>query len=187
MTSAVAGVAVATDHGANATAVSDTVAQSSDDSDWSDGNSDSGGNPDNKTSDDSNDSRTGDDCKDEILKASIAFDKQSTDGESVTVQKVTLKEKGYVVIYDENGNVVGQSEQLEAGTHADVTIKLNDEFCEDTKLKAVLYVDSNGNDDDADWSDGDSDSDGDDSDDDGDHPALNGDKAISGWACIIIE
>ncbi|WP_435151976.1 DUF7282 domain-containing protein [Haladaptatus sp. DFWS20] len=184
LTSAVAGVAVATDDG-NVTGVSDTVEQSDNESDWSDGDSDSGGNEDNSTdSETGDDTKTGEDCADEEMKASITFDKQSSDGESVTVQEVTLKEKGYIVIYNQDGNVVGQSEHLEAGTHEDVDVMLNQKYCEDTKLKAVLYADSNG-DDDSDWSDGDSDS-GDDSDD-SDMPAINGDKVVSDWACICIE
>ncbi|WP_049971567.1 DUF7282 domain-containing protein [Haladaptatus cibarius] len=211
--SAVAGVAVATDHGANVTAVNDTVEQSadgsydcdndgddddpgdcdeqnSDDSDNSDSNS-----TDSDDSDNSDDSKTGEDCEDDALKASVTFDKQESDGESVMVQEATLEEDGYIVIYDQDGNVVGQSDHLEAGTHEDVHVELNDKYCEDTKLKAVLYADSNGNGD-ADWNDGsyDCDNDGDDDDPgdcDGsgnlDQSVTDDGNSVSDWACICIE
>ncbi len=97
----------------------------------------------------------------------------------MTVQEVTLEENGYVVIYDQDGSVVGYSEHLESGTHEDVEIELNQNYCDDAKLKAVLYADSNGNDE-SDWSDGDSDS-------DNDMPAMDGDEVVSDWARICIE
>ncbi len=65
LTSAVAGIAVATDDGADVTPVTDAVEQSDDESDWSDGDSDSDGNEDNSSDGD---------CEAE-MKANITFDK----------------------------------------------------------------------------------------------------------------
>ncbi|WP_336035522.1 DUF7282 domain-containing protein [Halobacterium yunchengense] len=63
--------------------------------------------------------------------AAVDFDDQDSDGETVTVDAVFLPEGGYVTVHDSGllegdalGSVVGVSEYLEPGYHADVTVPL---------------------------------------------------------------
>jgi hypothetical protein len=63
--------------------------------------------------------------------ASITFENQTTEGETVVVEEVTLEDDGFVAIHDASlldgevvSSVVGVSAYLEAGTHEDVEITL---------------------------------------------------------------
>jgi hypothetical protein len=56
--------------------------------------------------------------------AAVDFDNQSFDGESVTVDSVTVPEGGFVAIHNESGAVIGVSESLEAGTTENVEVPL---------------------------------------------------------------
>jgi hypothetical protein len=56
--------------------------------------------------------------------AAVDFDDQSTDGESVTVDSVTVPDGGFVAIHNESGAVIGVSESLEAGTTENVEVPL---------------------------------------------------------------
>jgi len=65
--------------------------------------------------------------------ASVTFEDQETEGQTVTVSNVTLTEPGYVVIHDERlqsdqtvSSVIGTSEYLPAGEYNNVTITLFD-------------------------------------------------------------
>ncbi|RBI63021.1 hypothetical protein DMJ13_00220 [halophilic archaeon] len=94
--------------------------------------------------------------------ASVTFDDQTTDGETVTTASVTLPEGGFVAVHDERlldgkalESVVGVSDYLDASTHENVEITLFDvmgaEFekrmlSEDQTLVAMPHLDSNGND-----------------------------------------
>ncbi|WP_139246594.1 DUF7282 domain-containing protein [Halogranum amylolyticum] len=93
--------------------------------------------------------------------ATVAFDDQTTGGETVTVAETTLPEGGYVAIHDARLNdgkalesVVGVSAYLEAGTHEHVEITLFDvegaefdvEMLErDQPLVAMPHRETNGN------------------------------------------
>jgi hypothetical protein len=127
-------------------------------------------------------------------KASITFDAQQSDGESVMVEEVTMAEGGFVVITNAHGEVIGTSEYLEAGTHENVEIELDQKLCKDQKVKATIYSDTTGNQE-GDWNDGsyDCDNDGDDDDPgdcdgsgDFDQPYEQGGEMVSDWACITI-
>ncbi|MDG5775585.1 BGTF surface domain-containing protein [Haloarculaceae archaeon H-GB2-1] len=78
--------------------------------------------------------------------ASVTFDDQESDGDSVTVASVTLSDGGYVAIHENNasGDVIGASEYLEAGTHSDVSITLDSTLSEDTTLVAMPHQDTDG-------------------------------------------
>lgn len=67
----------------------------------------------------------------ETAPPNVRFDKQTTRGENVTVQFVSLPEDGYVAIHTSEmlqttgfGRVVGVSGYLKAGTYRNVTINL---------------------------------------------------------------
>jgi hypothetical protein len=62
---------------------------------------------------------------------SVAFENQTTEGETVVVEEVTLEDDGFVAIHNASlldgntlGSVVGVSAYLEAGTHEDVEVTL---------------------------------------------------------------
>jgi len=96
----------------------------------------------------------GDEAANEDAKASITFDDQSFDGESVTVASATLPEGGFVVVYDESLGRLGASDYLSPGTHESVTVELFEENSfrsaddwsdrEEVTLLATLHYDSNG-------------------------------------------
>jgi hypothetical protein len=95
-------------------------------------------------------------------KASVTFDDQETDGNTVTVQSITMSKGGFAAIHDSSllegnvlGSVIGVSEKLEAGTHEDVEVMLFEgvpgaEYDqkvleEDQTLIAMPHLDTNGN------------------------------------------
>lgn len=79
--------------------------------------------------------------------ATVTFDRQSLDCEENTVvmQEVTLSDGGFVVIHGPDGDVVGVSGYLEAGTHEDVTVELDVELSADATLTAMAHRDTNDN------------------------------------------
>jgi flagellar protein FlaJ len=78
--------------------------------------------------------------------ASVQFQEQFG-GETVEVEEVTLSDGGYVVVYlhRPDGEVVGTSEYLPAGTHKSVEIELNRELPNDVTVVAIPHQDTNGN------------------------------------------
>ncbi len=81
----------------------------------------------------------------------MTFEDQTTNGTTVTIRSVTVPRGGFVVVHDTGivrGEVVesmiGQSGYLEAGTHRNVTIRLDESVNESQRLVAVLYRDSDG-------------------------------------------
>lgn len=88
----------------------------------------------------------------EARPASVTFEDQTSDGTEVTVNSVAVPEGGFVVIHDLGvvegeviESIVGTSEYLEAGTHENVTIELDESLNESQRLVAVVYRDSNEN------------------------------------------
>ncbi|MGM0592606.1 MAG: DUF7282 domain-containing protein [Halobacteriota archaeon] len=84
--------------------------------------------------------------------ASVAFSEQTTDGTQVTVDEVTLEEGGFVTIHDSSllvgnviGSVIGVSAYLEAGTHEDVVVELDQPLEESETLIAMPHLDTNEN------------------------------------------
>ncbi|ADB58953.1 hypothetical protein Htur_0052 [Haloterrigena turkmenica DSM 5511] len=55
--------------------------------------------------------------------ASITFEDQRGDGESVTVDEVSLSEGGFVVVTGSDGETLAVSDYLEAGSHENVTVE----------------------------------------------------------------
>lgn len=115
-----------------------TIEESSDDGTSDDNTTDDNTTDDNESSSAPNTT----DCGCENATADITFDRQTSDGETVTVDSVTLSAGGFVVVTDANGNVVGTSEYLTAGTHEDVTITLDDPVSSDTTLTGTVYQDA---------------------------------------------
>ncbi|MFC4550345.1 MULTISPECIES: DUF7282 domain-containing protein [Halorussus] len=84
--------------------------------------------------------------------AEVTFQNQSSDGETITIESVTLPEGGFVAIHDSSllegdavGSVLGNSVYLEAGTHENVTIKLARPIDETQTLIAMPHLDTNDN------------------------------------------
>ncbi len=79
--------------------------------------------------------------------ASVVFTQQSVDcnASTVVVDSVTLPNGGYVVIHNSNGDVVGHSDYLSAGTHENVTVTLDTQLTTSQKLTAMAHKDTNGN------------------------------------------
>ncbi|MFA9416702.1 hypothetical protein [Natrinema sp. HArc-T2] len=84
--------------------------------------------------------------------AYVTFNNQTTDGETVVVENVTLASPGFVTIHNSSlligdaiGSVIGTSEYLEAGTHENVTVTLDDPLEESETLIAMPHRDTNQN------------------------------------------
>ncbi|WP_375140843.1 DUF7282 domain-containing protein [Salinarchaeum laminariae] len=85
------------------------------------------------------------------VSASVDFVHQSSDGTTVTVERVDLSEGGFVTIHDETltngsvfGSVAGTSEYLDAGVHTDVTIMLDEPVDESHTFYAMAHQDTDG-------------------------------------------
>ena len=83
--------------------------------------------------------------------ASVTFDAQTSGGYTVTVDSVTLEDGGFVTIHDASvtegdvlASVVGSSDYLEAGTHENVTVRLDQPVSEDATLVAMPHKDTDG-------------------------------------------
>ncbi|WP_440007113.1 DUF7282 domain-containing protein [Halomicrococcus sp. SG-WS-1] len=86
------------------------------------------------------------------LSANVTFENQTTAGETVTVDSVSMSEGGFVAIHDRSlldgnavGSVVGTSQYLEPGTHEDVTVRLEEPIERSQVLIAMPHLDTNGN------------------------------------------
>ena len=100
------------------------------------------GDADNETADADNDSQP----------AYVTFEDQTTDGETVVVENVTIASPGFVTIHDSSllvgdvfESVIGTSEYLEAGTHEQVEVTLDEPLEEDETLIAMPHRDTNDN------------------------------------------
>ena len=91
---------------------------------------------------------------DDTETAAVDFDNQTTEGETVTVDSVTVPDGGFVAIHNESGAVIGVSESLEAGTTENVEVPLfegvegtefnQSELENDSALTAMPHYDRNG-------------------------------------------
>jgi PGF-CTERM protein len=71
--------------------------------------------------------------------ATVSFDDQQFDGESVTVESATLPDGGFAVVYDSGVERVGHSEYLEPGDHENLTVSLNASVEGSQVLMVTLY------------------------------------------------
>ncbi|WP_336358225.1 DUF7282 domain-containing protein [Haloarcula sp. CGMCC 1.6347] len=79
--------------------------------------------------------------------ATVSISEQESDGSEVVVDSAQLSEGGFIAIHAGNasGDVVGNSEYLEAGSHEDITITLDEPMDEDFTAVAMPHQDTNGN------------------------------------------
>jgi len=81
--------------------------------------------------------------------ATIDFADQTADGQRVTIEEVSLSEGGFVAVYGDVAvdadpdSVIGVSSYLEAGTHENVTIELDEPLAESGAVVAVAHHDTN--------------------------------------------
>jgi len=77
--------------------------------------------------------------------ASMDFPDQTTDGETITLESVSLSEGGFVVVHERSraGPVIGRSAYLPAGTHGQVVVTL-DRPPSNKNLVAVPHLDTDG-------------------------------------------
>lgn len=103
-----------------------------------------------ETPDDDDDQEEEDEDEDE---AEVEFRNQESDGQSVTVESVTLPNGGYVVLHDAGlfegdalDSTIGASEFLDEGEQEDVEVQLSDdaELSETAPLVAMPHEDSDG-------------------------------------------
>ncbi|ELZ24526.1 type II secretion system protein [Halosimplex carlsbadense 2-9-1] len=78
--------------------------------------------------------------------AQVTFDDQTMTGETVTVDSVSLSEGGYVTVRARtaDGEIVGHSEYLAAGSHEGIRIRLESAYSEEMELYAVPHLDTDG-------------------------------------------
>ncbi|EMA08983.1 PGF-CTERM protein/surface glycoprotein [Haloarcula vallismortis] len=100
-------------------------------------------------------SDVGDDIDGTIVEgetATVSISDQESDGSEVTVDSTQLSAGGFIVIHDSSllegeveGSVIGSSEYLEAGSHEDITITLDEPMDENFTAIAMPHLDTNGN------------------------------------------
>lgn len=71
--------------------------------------------------------------------ATVTFDDQQVDGESVTIASATLPDGGFAVVYDSAVEPIGHTEYLEPGDHENVTVSLNGSVEGSEVLMVTLY------------------------------------------------
>ena len=81
----------------------------------------------------------------------VNFTATTSGGQTVVVDEVTLEEGGFVTVHDSSlgddevlGSVRGTSAYLEAGTHTNVTVRLDEPLAEDDTLFAMAHRDTDG-------------------------------------------
>ncbi len=103
-------------------------------------------------SDGADDNVTDDDNETGAQSAWVTFEDQTSDGQTVVVDEVTMASGGFVAIHNSSllvgdalGSVIGTSEYLEPGTHEDVEITLDEPLEESETLIAMPHRDTNNN------------------------------------------
>jgi hypothetical protein len=86
---------------------------------------------------------------------SVQFDDQTLDDDTVTISSVTLPEGGFVAVVNQDGQIIGASDYLEAGTHSNVEVQVarpiesptdgDGSQARSTLLIAIAHQDSNFN------------------------------------------
>jgi len=74
----------------------------------------------------------------------VTFEDQSTTGEAVVVDSVSLSQGGYVVVRERtpDGQIVGHSRYLEPGTHEDVSVPIDRAYSDRMSLYASPHLDT---------------------------------------------
>ncbi|UPV76603.1 hypothetical protein M0R89_18900 (plasmid) [Halorussus limi] len=76
--------------------------------------------------------------------ASVTFTDQRTNGSVVTVNQTNLSAGGYVVVFAQNGTVLGNTSYLEPGTHENLTIPLDTGINASQVVIAAPHLDTDG-------------------------------------------
>ncbi|KAA9410233.1 PGF-CTERM sorting domain-containing protein [Haloarcula hispanica] len=79
--------------------------------------------------------------------ATVSINDQESDGSEVVIDSAQLSDGGFIAVHAGNasGDVVGNSEYLDAGSHEDITITLDEPMDEDFTAVAMPHLDTNGN------------------------------------------
>ena len=77
--------------------------------------------------------------------ASITFEDQPFNGSAVVVNETNLSDGGFVAVFDQDGELLGNSSYLEPGEYENVTIELNATIDREQVLVATPHMDTNGN------------------------------------------
>jgi len=80
-----------------------------------------------------------------VTNASITFENQTSNGTTVTVQRVMLNDGGFVQITGENGFSVGNSSYLEPGVQTNLTVQIDEPVTANQTLTAFAVRDVNDN------------------------------------------
>ncbi|WP_394340610.1 DUF7282 domain-containing protein [Natrinema ejinorense] len=88
---------------------------------------------------------------DVTVSAAVSASAQSSDGTTMTIDRVDLSEGGFVTVHDASlfegdvfGSVVGTSEYLEAGTHENVEVTFDERLTASQTVVPMAHQDTNG-------------------------------------------
>lgn len=77
--------------------------------------------------------------------ATVRFLDQSINDSSVVVSEANLSAGGFVVVFAQNGTVLGNTSYLEPGTHENLTVELDPALGRSQVLVATPHLDTNDN------------------------------------------
>lgn len=85
--------------------------------------------------------------------ATVNIEDQTTAGDSVTVASASLSDGGFVVIHDSTlvsdgatfDSIRGHSDYLDAGSHSNIEVSLDEPLTSDATVYAMPHLDTNGN------------------------------------------
>jgi hypothetical protein len=77
--------------------------------------------------------------------ASVTFEDQQLNDSSIVVAEINLSEGGFVAVFSQDGDLLGNSSYLESGEHANVTVELNGTLEREQVLVVTPHMDTNGN------------------------------------------
>jgi hypothetical protein len=77
--------------------------------------------------------------------AAVTFQDQSLEDSSLVVSEANLSAGGYVVVFAQNGTVLGNTSYLEPGTHENLTVNLTTPLSRSQVVIAAPHLDTNDN------------------------------------------
>lgn len=77
--------------------------------------------------------------------ANLTFTDQATNGSAVVVEEANLSAGGYVVVFAQNGTVLGNTSYLESGAHENLTVTLTTPVNRSQVVIAAAHLDTNDN------------------------------------------
>jgi len=86
----------------------------------------------------------GNETANETVTANVTFTDQRTNGSAVTVDEANLTDGGYLVVFAQNGTVLGNSSYLEPGTYENVTVSLDTQINGSQVVIAAPHMDTDG-------------------------------------------